>query len=89
MMAKLIPESQTDWARLDKLATPKSLGGHGAEPNAFLSTGASWSQSSGMLGFEAAAMPPMPMPLLGRAAFHDSLEAKCPSASATEASGKA
>jgi hypothetical protein len=56
MMAKLMPESQTDWARLDELATPKSRGGHGDELNAFCGSGASWSRSSGMLGFEAAAM---------------------------------
>ena len=54
MMAKLIPESQTDWARIDRLATPKSHFG-ADEPNAFLSGGATWSQSSGMLSFEAAA----------------------------------
>ena len=56
MMAKLIPERQIDWARIDRLATPKSRAGSDDEPNAAWSGGASWSQSSGMLGYETAVM---------------------------------
>ena len=47
-LAKLVPESQTDWERLDRLATPKSRASMGLEPNAFENPGATWSQSSGM-----------------------------------------
>ena len=52
MMAKLIPERQIDWARIDRLATPKAR--EGDEPNTVRSGGATngWSQSSGMLGYE-------------------------------------
>lgn len=54
VLAKLAPESQTDWARIDRLATPKSRGDSGTnEPSPFLRTGATWSQSSGMVNLEA------------------------------------
>lgn len=56
MMAKLIPETQTDWARIDRLATPKSRADLADAQSALLGTGATWSQSSGMLSFEEAAM---------------------------------